>query len=553
MRLVEYLVEVLTTQAQVLIEMRDLFGETVLLHALENRGEPPNESLSPDANIFKPPLTAEALDDSPYTLLQSAVRGAHLPAALEFHLWAYPHYRAWIESQAALHWRTRPSLTPPEESESLLILPALQTARSWVASFGFTPEIETKIARRVEQHWIRFRSKILQKLGRASIRPLIWLFIGLGLSWSAASISRAEINAASIQSVDLHAHLFMERGLGWIFKGSFEGPIESQSWESRFQSQINPLTLDQSGASIVVASLYAHPGLVSSLKESIHAQIQAAESFVKKDPQWILARSSSQAEQALKQGRKVLVLALEGASGILETESDLARFIDQGGIRIVTLLHLTDDELGGVAFLAGFRVWSSPGAWIKQFFSPRIEEGIRTNPRGLTPAGRELAKKLLDRKVWIDLAHASDAAQWELLPLLEQAGQPLLYSHTALRSFYGAERGLSLKQLEQVRRTHGIIGVMPSSEMLGVSVAEGRTSIQKFAEQYRQLAQTLSVESIMIGSDFNGGIPHLPGLRHMGFLPKIWSGLQAQGAKLPADPDAQVKRFLEAWKQVEGG
>ena len=50
-----------------------------------------------------------------------------------------------------------------------------------------------------------------------------------------------------------------------------------------------------------------------------------------------------------------MILALEGASGIIETDEDLAEFVDRDGIRIVTLIHLTDDEFGGAAFLKGYR------------------------------------------------------------------------------------------------------------------------------------------------------------------------------------------------------
>ena len=113
----------------------------------------------------------------------------------------------------------------------------------------------------------------------------------------------------------------------------------------------------------------------------------------------------------------------------------------------MTLLHLTDDELGGVAFLPGLKILSSPFAWLTQLFHPRFQGDIRVNAHGLSEEGATLTRKLIARGVWIDLAHASDASQKKLIPVLAEAGQPLLYSHTALRKYLGAERGISDSQL----------------------------------------------------------------------------------------------------------
>ena len=369
-------------------------------------------------------------------------------------------------------------------------------------------------------------------------------------------------------SVELHAHLFMKEGMSWLFRGDFEGPIRAHSWTDKLSSQTNAETLDDSGIGILVVSLYAHPFLTFSLRDSIRRQIKLTEVFVKQHPNWIIARSSLEAHRALSQGKRILILSLEGASGILETEEDLKEFVDRDGLRIVTLLHLTDDEYGGVAFLRGFRAMASPLAWTTQLFHPLYspdDEGIQINRKGLTDRGFKLAQALLKRGIWIDLAHSSDVSQEALIPLLKNAGHPLLYTHTVLRNFHQAERGISEKQLLEVKNTQGIVGLMPSEEMLeGTQVPNDSCTggVVALGVQYEHIAGIIGSASTVLGTDYNGGITHLKpgcatetsldqyGLYNISQTKEIWIALQKLGVHTPVPLSSSVDRFLNAWGSV---
>lgn len=351
-----------------------------------------------------------------------------------------------------------------------------------------------------------------------------------------------------------------------MFHGDFNGPLIAKDWTSRFSSQVNPEALQKSQLDIVVATLYAHPFLTLSLRDSIRRQIALAQRFVQENPAWIIARTPEQAKQALDTEKHVLIFALEGASGILETEEDLKEFIDQAGIRIVTLLHLTDDEFGGVAFLNGIRGFASPLAFVKSLFSHGNSQGIRVNSSGLTALGLEMTHHLIRRHVWIDLAHASDGSQKTLAPILRQAGQPLLYTHTVLRRFLRAERGISDEQLREVAETKGFMGLMPSEEMLVqtpplTGTCEG--SVHSLANQYREAAKVIGESSVSMGSDFNGGIPHLKpscatgtsldqkqGYWNIGQTPELWQALQNILELNPENGKKSTDRFIDAWSRV---
>lgn len=340
--------------------------------------------------------------------------------------------------------------------------------------------------------------------------------------------------------VELHAHLFMKEGMGIFFRGDFFGPIRATSASDRLSSQANPQTLQESKIGILIVALYSHPFMTLSVKDSIRRQIALAERFVLENPKWIIARSAEDAQKALSEGKRVLVLSLEGAAGVLDTDEDFREFIDERDVRIVTLLHLTDDHLGGVAFLAGWRGLASPFAFVQSLFSPsaRDADGHPTNPGGLTASGRALSRKLVEHGIWIDLAHSSDAVQAELIPMLEAAGHPLLYTHTSLRRYYGGERGLSESQLQAVGRTRGLVGLMPSPEMLGVAT---------LAQQFKEIETLAGPAAATLGTDFNGAMPRLPELVHIGHTPQVWTELEASGVK----PGGRIERFLEAWKAIQ--
>lgn len=368
-------------------------------------------------------------------------------------------------------------------------------------------------------------------------------------------------------SVELHAHLFMDHAMTYAFRGSFHGPLKATDWRARMSSQIDVDAVNHSGIRILVASLYAHPLFRFDLRQAVRDQVQDAEHFVAENPNWMIARSPVEARAALNNGKRVMILSLEGALGVLETPADIREFIDEKGIRIVTPIHLTDDRYGGAAFMRGILVSFNPLALIRSFFHTlRDEQGVRVNDRGLTLAGTELVRDLLAHRVWIDLSHTSDHSLNDLSALLQAQNQPLLYTHTVLRRYHGAERGLSDQQLAAVAASRGIVGLMPSQDYLQGTPPELESGCPQgmgiFARQFRELSKKLSPTHVMSGSDFNGGIYHLPpgcaegtdieksGFWNLGQTAELYRSLVIRGAA-PSDIEATSETaFLDAWDRA---
>lgn len=381
---------------------------------------------------------------------------------------------------------------------------------------------------------------------------------------STVGLSMVLTSTASAGGVELHAHLFMKQAMSWAFRGDFFGPLQARDWRDKFSSMANPESMNASDLSVVVVSLYAHPLFSFSMRDSIRQQIKLADKFVRENPQWVLALDSYQAERALADGKRVLILSLEGASGILETDQDLVEFIDKGGIRIVTLLHLTDDQYGGVALLKGLFGLSSPVAFLKSFFNNTLDKnGVLVNAAGLTEKGRAMARALVQRHVWIDLAHASDQSQRDLVSILGPEKIPLLYTHTVLRRFFKSERAITDDELKEVKESNGIIGLMPSDDMLvGTPLSSGscqdrQGSIDALTLQMREAVLALGPSRVALGSDYNGGVRHLHSSCHTGTSLDEKAGLWNIGQSrdvwraLGANAEDVTKHFLEAWGQVQ--
>jgi microsomal dipeptidase-like Zn-dependent dipeptidase len=272
----------------------------------------------------------------------------------------------------------------------------------------------------------------------------------------------------------------------------------------------------------------------------------------------------------------VIILALEGAAGIIESDRELDEFGTQKGIRIITPLHLTDDALGGVALLHGYMGLASPWAWFQSFFSLRDPSQIRINPHGLKEFGKELITKMISRGVWIDLAHASDNSLQSMVPLLKSVSQPLLVTHTVLRKHHGAERGLSQQLIQEIRTANGFVGLMGSELMLrGTSPDEtyccpGATSDQcdgslsALGVHYDELGHEIGTNRIALGSDINGGIPHLKphchfegddfknGWWNIGQTSRVWKALKKVSKLKPVEDQDLIDQFLGQWDRVLG-
>lgn len=168
MRLVEYLIQLLEAHAQTLQRLAAFFGEERLIELLEEEPHPePRVPTRISASWFDGILPGRS--SSPYTELEGAVREFNLPAVLEFHLWAYPPYRDFIESPLDLNSRIQ---GPGGEAAGVMVEEAVAQARAWMRRLPIRPEVASQAEQAAYIPWLRFRTQVLKQIGKRPLGPV---------------------------------------------------------------------------------------------------------------------------------------------------------------------------------------------------------------------------------------------------------------------------------------------------------------------------------------------------------------------------------------------
>lgn len=165
------------------------------------------------------------------------------------------------------------------------------------------------------------------------------------------------------------------------------------------------------------------------------------------------------------------LLALLATEGLHPLEGELANvdLLFAAGYRIAGLTHFFDNEIGGSAH--------------------GLEKG------GLTPFGRAVVARLEDKRMLVDLAHASPRVIDDVLAM---ARRPVLVSHTGVQGTCAGPRNLSDAHIRGIAATGGVIGI---AYFEGALCALTPQAIAKAA---RHVARLVGVQHVALGSDFDG-------------------------------------------------
>ena len=163
-------------------------------------------------------------------------------------------------------------------------------------------------------------------------------------------------------------------------------------------------------------------------------------------------------------------LGSEGAQ-VLEGKLENLDELYDAGFRMMAPTHFFDTEIGGSAH--------------------GLEKG------GLTALGRDWVKKMEEKKMLIDLAHASPQTIDDVLAL---ATRPLVVSHTGVKGTCDNTRNLSDDHVKRIAQTGGVIGIgFWDTAVCG-------TDARAIAKSIRYAANLAGVEHVGLGSDFDGAV-----------------------------------------------
>lgn len=218
---------------------------------------------------------------------------------------------------------------------------------------------------------------------------------------------------------------------------------------------------------------------------------------------WPVRTWNSLLERALFQGEKLHAAAAgsEGRMEVVRTRGQLRAIAERGGAgggRLAALLateglHPLEGRIENVDRLydAGFRMTG-----LTHFFDNEVggsAHGVEKG--GLTPFGKEVVRRLEQKKIVIDLAHASPRV---IDDVLAQATRPIVVSHTGVQGTCRGPRNLSDAHLRAIAAKGGVVGI---------GYFEGAvcgTDVQAIVRAIRYAVSIAGIEHVALGSDFDG-------------------------------------------------
>ncbi len=238
-----------------------------------------------------------------------------------------------------------------------------------------------------------------------------------------------------------------------------------------------------------------------------------------------VVRGVDDLRRCLRDGVLAVVLHFEGAEAI-DPDLDALEVFYQAGLRSLGI------------------VWSRPNAFGHgvPFMFPHSPD---TGP-GLTDAGRALVRACNRLGIMLDLAHLNEQGFWDVARLSDA---PLVVTHAAAHALCPSTRNLTDRQLEAIRASEGMVGLIFETANLREDAAENPdTPLEVLIRHLDYLVEHLGIDGVGFGSDFDGGIVPPQDLHDVSRLPNLLAALRARGY----DDAALRKLTHENWLRVLG-
>jgi membrane dipeptidase len=218
------------------------------------------------------------------------------------------------------------------------------------------------------------------------------------------------------------------------------------------------------------------PRTFRSLAERVLYQAgKLADASARSDGRLTLIRSSADLSAYLELRKKnpavtAGFLGVEGAHALEGRLDNVDRFFD-AGVRMMAPTHFFDNDIGGSA------------------------HGVAKG--GLTEKGRAMIARMEQRKMILDLAHASSRT---IADALAVATRPVLVSHTGVKGTCDNARNLSDDEVRGIAAQGGLIGIgFWSTAVCGTDAAA-------IARAIGYAVKLVGADHVALGSDFDGAV-----------------------------------------------
>ena len=130
---------------------------------------------------------------------------------------------------------------------------------------------------------------------------------------------------------------------------------------------------------------------------------------------------------------------------------------------------------------------------------PNSADDVLHTTKGLKPFGFDAVEKMNDLGIIIDVSHLSEAGFYDVAA---HSKKPFAASHSCCRTLQNHPRNLTDRQLKTLADKGGIVGVNFYDQFLGD--LGGHTTIESIVRHVLYMREKAGIESICLGSDFDG-------------------------------------------------
>ena len=305
----------------------------------------------------------------------------------------------------------------------------------------------------------------------------------LGNSIDSPEVSAEPIKAGAgfenIRIIDAHAH-----------PNRFIPPGKTRAWldESTTLQKIKALGMVTSSFSAVGDQVFLNRGRFQENEfNNTKSQLEWwLNGIIKTGQARLVLKSSDIPERSASNQSTGAILSIEGGDP-LEGKPDRVNALYEIGVRMITLIHFRNNELGDV-----MKPWRN------------VNPGPRN--QGLTPAGRKIIERMQVLGMVVDVAHAHMNT---LKQIVEVSSKPLVDSHTSPCSFKDISKCGRLRtweEMEWVAKTGGIICTWPLAYR---RESVSRMTFQDWAREILEMKRRLGMDHVALGTDGGGHLSRL--------------------------------------------
>ena len=150
-------------------------------------------------------------------------------------------------------------------------------------------------------------------------------------------------------------------------------------------------------------------------------------------------------------------------------------------------------------FRDGVRMMALTWNYEKCIGFPNSADDVLHTTKGLKPFGFDAVEKMNDLGIIIDVSHLSEAGFYDVAA---HSKKPFAASHSCCRTLQNHPRNLTDRQLKTLADKGGIVGVNFYDQFLGD--LDGHTTIESIVRHVLYIREKAGIESICLGSDFDG-------------------------------------------------